>query len=93
MEFISFKNYNDFNHSKYTLQINQEFSITYSNGAISYFIIKSKDYSHYHNLNGPAYCNDENSLYYIYGDFLGTNLSNKEFEKLKNQYFKKLTFQ
>lgn len=57
-----------------------------------------------HNLNGPAYIiiNDFNSIpletsgrlqYYIYGRYIGTNLSNKEFERLKSIELKKRIFQ
>lgn len=92
MQFISFKNYTDYGVCKHTLEINQELSISCGN-TISYFI-KMRDGLAYHNLNGPAYVIAYVTLeYYIYGEHLGTNLSNAEFEKLKNQYFKKLTFQ
>ena len=93
MEFISFKSYNDFTRFKYTLQINQEFSITYEDNRTSYFIRMPNGYSDFHNLNGPAFVDNKLQYYVIYGDHLGINLSNEKIEKLKNQYFKKLTFQ
>ena len=90
MHFKSLKHYLDVEN---TLQINQEFSITYDNGTTSYFIIMPYG-ADYHNLNGSAYTSNRGTKeYMIYGDHLGTNLTNEEFEKLKNYYFKKLTFQ
>lgn len=49
----------------------------------------------FHSLNGPAriYLKDGVLEYYIYGHYIGTNLSNKEFERLKNIELKKMVFE
>lgn len=51
-----------------------------------------------HNLNGPAFIFLSGPYigalqYYIYGQYIGKNLSNKEFEKRKNIVLKKLVFE
>lgn len=50
----------------------------------------------FHNLNGPAYMlkryymNDYH--FYIYGKYVGHNLSSEEFEIIKNKELKKIVF-
>lgn len=43
-----------------------------------------------HNISGPSYCDCNGALfYYINGKYVGTNLSNKEFQqKIKEMVFK-----
>jgi hypothetical protein len=56
----------------------------------------------YHRLDGPAYIHywieDDGTgeiityAYYVYGHFLGKNLSEKDFEERKNKKMKELVF-
>lgn len=48
----------------------------------------------YHNENGPAvtYEDSGSTAYYLDGNIIGANLTNKTFEKLKNRYYKELVF-
>lgn len=51
-----------------------------------------------HNLNGPSVIFTKGDYagilqYYIYGKWLGNNLSNKEFERLKSIELKKRIFE
>lgn len=61
-------------------------------------IMDDENYGIYHNLNGPGIIFTKGQYagilqYFIYGEWIGNNLSNKEFEKLKNIELKKRVFE